>query len=177
MGISKLMETFVYEKHNLLISASAARIAALPQTLTFWLAHRWAQKGMLVVHLVRVHRKRGAASLCPLLQEDQETFSVIQVCKGSRIIALQSMGMFLYYGLASNNVKEQKVLTDTQETPERLITQPVSSPLPAPLEHLRRVFKCDLQMLIVFLCSTGLFHFRASACTFHLCDADSHNGQ
>lgn len=91
--------------------------------------------------------------LCPLLQEAQEIFSVVRVCKGTGIMALQWMGVFLSYGLAFHNVKGQKVLTDTQQTPERLITQPVSSPLSASLEHLPRVFKFDLQMLIVFLCT------------------------
>lgn len=122
-------------------------------------------------------QKGRSCQLCPLLQKVQEIFSVVQVCKGSGIMALHWMGMFLSYSLAFNNLKGQKVLTDTQQTPERPITQTVSSPLPAPLEHLQRVFKFDLQILIVFLCSTGLFLFRASACASHLCNTDSHNGQ
>lgn len=150
MGISKLMETVVHKEHNLFSSASAARTAALPQTLTFWLSPERDASGSLG----QGTQKGRSCQLRPLLQEAQENFSVVQVCKGSGTMTLQWMGMFLRYGLAFNNVKEQKVLTDTQQTPERLITQPVSAPLPAPLEHLQRVFKFDLQMLIVFLCST-----------------------
>lgn len=173
------METLLHKKHHLFSSASAARTAALPQTLMFWLAHRWALKVTLMVCLVRVHRKEGeAVKELPAMSPasgSSGNLSVVQVCKGSGIMALQ--WMFLSYSLAFNDTKGQKVLIDTQQTPERLITQPVSSPLPTPLEYLHRVSKFNLQMLIVVLCSTGFFLFRASACTFHLCSADSHNGR
>lgn len=171
MGISKIMETLLHKKHHLFTSKSAARTAVLPQTLTFWLAYTWAQKGMLMVCW------SGYTERKELLQEAQKIFSVVQVGKGSGIMALQWTGMFLSYSLAFNDVKGQKVLTDTQQTPERLIIQQVSSPSSAPPEHLKRVFKFNLQIVIVFLCSTGLFLFRASACTFHSCNAGSHNGQ
>lgn len=150
--ISNVMETLLHEKH-LFSSTSAARTAALPQTLTFWLAHRWAQKGMLMVHLVRVHRKEGTSSYVPCFKKLRKSFQLSEFARALGLWPFSGWGVFLSYGLAFHNVKGQKVLTDTQQTPERLITQPVSSPLSASLEHLPRVFKFDLQMLIVFLCT------------------------
>lgn len=56
--VSELMETLQCKKGHLLSSTSSARTAAFLKHRLFWLAHRQAQKGMLVVCLVRAHKRK-----------------------------------------------------------------------------------------------------------------------
>ena len=119
----------------------------------------------------------GAASCVPCFRKLRKSFQLTKFARTLGLRPFNGWGCFFLTGWPLTMLKGKEVSTDTQETPERLITQPVSFPLPALLEHLQRVFKFNLQTLTFFLCSTGLFLFRAFTCTFHLPNAKSHNGQ